>query len=233
MTGSRIEKYTEIALNILSDNSGVIFHILVTIHNLYLIIASRNHREEEEVGQDNDRNPIESVVKSVSDATAATATIISSSSSNGGGDEDRNADEDAPEKEEQEECTGHQLLSCSSSPCAVYPDSLSISISSYSSSGYSSAASPTIFLNGSLSDSSSSLSVVVGAGGAGEDEEVKSDHNYCGNENGETIPCLNEEEEEPASAKKKTSVSFSSSPIFLILPSSGTEAGPTEEEEFR
>lgn len=147
-------------MEVLSEHSAVLFHILLTIHNLYLIITSHQGDDDEE-SNETDANPIESGINGKSDrnsTAAATTTIIGT------------------EEEGEEEGSGcHEVASFGCS------NSLYISISSYSSassSGYSSAASPTTisYLNGSLSDSSLSLSAVAA-------EATKSDHNYyCGND---------------------------------------------------
>lgn len=160
----QVVKLTETTWKVLSEHSAVLFHILLTIHNLYLIITSHQGNDDEDnndvESNERDANPIESGINGKSDrnSTAAATTKIMGT------------------EEEEEGSSGcHEVAS------------LYISISSYSSSsssGYSSAASPTTisYLNGSLSDSSLSLSAAAAAA-----EATKGYHNYyCGNE---TIPC--------------------------------------------
>lgn len=52
---------SENSINFLSENAPVIFHILITIHNLYLLITSQEAREEEDVppGTTNSLNTID------------------------------------------------------------------------------------------------------------------------------------------------------------------------------
>lgn len=178
----QVVKLTETTLKVLSEHSAILLHILLTIHNLYLIITS--HREAsaddaEKNNEEQDAHPIESQLSGKSgrkprQMAAATTTII-------GSIEGDSVDSPIPGG-----CPD-EVASFGGCTNLLY---ISISSASSSSSGYiSSAASPTTIscLNGSLS--SSSLSLSAGEGEAPATRTTKSDHNYyCGNE---TIPCPN------------------------------------------
>lgn len=178
--------WTENTIDFLSENSSVIFHVLITIHNLYQLISSHNQRTTDE-DEDADGDAVQSV-----SIEAFTATRITTAATvAGSGVEDENRDE--------ESSTGNESMMYIS--ITSYDDFTSSS----SSSGYSSASavSPAIImLNGSLSDNDDDhtggdakrVVVVQDAAERTTTTVAKRDTVYCENENGRhaiTIPCHN------------------------------------------
>lgn len=67
-------QWTENTIAFLSENSSVIVHVLITIHNLYLLISSHNQQTDEDVEQ----CPIGAVVQQSIPTTIAQESAVAS-----------------------------------------------------------------------------------------------------------------------------------------------------------
>lgn len=79
---------SENTINFLSENASVIFHILITIHNLYLLITSHHEANEEQVDMPpgtNSPNPIDRTNCNGRDADFLMCHSIESSGSTSSG----------------------------------------------------------------------------------------------------------------------------------------------------
>lgn len=141
----------------------MILHVLITIHNLYLLISSHNQQADEDVEQ----LPIAVVQQSIPTTITVQESAVASE------------EEEEPEEEERSTVNESMYISIAS-----YDDG-------YSSGCHSSAVSPTIILplNGSLPVDAFMGDVEQ----QDEEKTVKRNvSNYCANENGRhaiTCPC--------------------------------------------